>query len=112
MQPAENGGAEPERNPRIGARRAVLSFTMLAERDRAVLDFESSWWLHPGPKDRAIREHLGMSATSYYKSLRRLMDDPAAQRYQPLTVRRLRRVRDDGLRRAAARRSGDNAPGT
>lgn len=83
---------------------------MLGERDRTVLDFESSWWLYPGPKDRAISEHLDMSATSYYKALRRLMDDPVAQRYQPLTVRRLRRVRDDGLRRAAARRSGNNVP--
>jgi hypothetical protein len=84
---------------------------MLGESDRAVLDFESSWWLYPGPKDRAIREHLGISATSYYKSLRRLMDDPDAQRYQPLTVRRLRRVREEGLRRAAARGSGDHLPG-
>jgi hypothetical protein len=84
---------------------------MLGDRDKAVLDFESTWWLYPGPKDRAIREYLGISATSYYRSLRRLMDDPEAQRYQPLTVRRVRRVRDEGLRRAAARRSGGNAPG-
>ena len=79
---------------------------MLGERDSAVLDFESSWWLYPGPKDRAIREYLGMSATRYYQVLRRLLDDPEAARYSPLTIRRLRKTRDDAVRRAAARRLG------
>ena len=79
---------------------------MLAERDIAVLDFEGSWWLYPGPKDRAIREHLDMSATRYYQVLRRLMDDPAAAGYAPLVVFRLRRVRDDGRRRRAEQRLG------
>ncbi len=77
---------------------------MLGERDQAVLDFESSWWLYPGPKDRAIREYLGMSATRYYQVLRRLLDDPDAQRHAPLTVRRLRRVREVARRRAVAKR--------
>ena len=80
---------------------------MLGERDRAVLDFESRWWLYPGPKDRAIRDYLGISATRYYQVLRRLMDDPAAEEHAPLTIRRLRRVREDGRRRRAERRLGD-----
>ncbi len=84
---------------------------MLGERDQAVLDFESSWWLYPGPKDRAIREYLGMSATRYYQVLRRLLDDPAAHRYAPLTVRRLRKVREEGRRRAVARRLGEHRGG-
>ena len=84
---------------------------MLGERDQAVLDFESSWWLYPSPKDRAIREYLGMSATRYYQVLRRLLDDPAAQRHAPLTVCRLRRVREEGKRRALARRLGERRGG-
>jgi hypothetical protein len=79
---------------------------MLGERDISVLDFESSWWLYPGPKDRAIREYLGMSASRYYQVLRRLIDDPEADRHAPLTVRRLRRVRAEAEQRAAARRLG------
>jgi hypothetical protein len=79
---------------------------MLGERETSVLDFESSWWLYPGPKDRAIREYLGISATRYYQVLRRLIDDPEAQQHAPLTVRRLRRVREDAKRRAAERRLG------
>lgn len=79
---------------------------MLSERDLAVLDFEASWWHYPGPKDRAVREYLGMSATRYYQILRRLVEDPEAMRHDPLTVRRLRKVRVDAARRAAERRLG------
>ena len=63
----------------------------ISRRDQSVLDFERSWWLIPGPKDRAIKEHLSMSATQYYRLLRRLADDQEAEEYDPLTVRRLRR---------------------
>ena len=79
---------------------------MLGERDSAVLEFESSWWLYPGPKDRAIREYLGMSATRYYQVLRRLMEDPEALREHPLTVKRLQKMRRDVAKRAAERRLG------
>jgi hypothetical protein len=84
---------------------------MLRERELAVLDFEGSWWLYPGPKDRAIRDYLGMSATRYYQVLRRLVDDPDAERHAPLTVRRLRRIQDDARRRRLERRLGDR-PGS
>jgi hypothetical protein len=84
---------------------------MLRERELAVLDFEGSWWLYPGPKDRAIRDYLGMSASRYYQVLRRLVDDPDAERHAPLTVRRLRRIQDEAQRRRLARRLGDR-PGS
>lgn len=70
-----------------------VASAQLSVKDRRILDFEASWWLYPGPKDRAIREYVGMSSTRYYQALRRLMDDPAALEYSPLTVRRLRKVR-------------------
>lgn len=84
---------------------------MLTGADRAVLDFERSWWLYPGPKDRAVKEYLGMSATRYYQVLRRLLDDAEAEHYDPLTIRRLRRVRDRALRRQAESHL-DHHPGT
>jgi hypothetical protein len=64
----------------------------LSNRDKKVLDFEGSWWLYPGPKDRAIRDYLDISATRYYQVLRRLVDDEEALRYAPLTLRRLRKI--------------------
>jgi hypothetical protein len=80
---------------------------MVTERDCSVLDFEGSWWLYPGPKDRDIGEYLQMSATRYYQAIRRLVDDDAALAYAPLTVRRLRRMRRERLDQIATRLSGD-----
>jgi hypothetical protein len=84
---------------------------MLSDRDRAVVDFERSWFLFPGPKDRAVAEYLGMSATRYYQVLRRLLDDAEAERYDPLTIRRLRRVREQARRKRQERRLDGGAPG-
>jgi hypothetical protein len=75
----------------------------MSERDREVLDFEGSWWLFPGPKDRAIREYLQMSATRYYEAVRRLIDDEEAIAYAPMVIRRLRRMRNDRLEQIARR---------
>ena len=66
----------------------------LSARDRAILDFERGWWRLPGSKERAIRDHLGMSSTRYYERLGALLDEPAAAAYDPLTVKRARRMRD------------------
>jgi hypothetical protein len=85
--------------------------SMLTDREKSVLEFEGSWWLYPGPKDRAIRDYLTMSATRYYQILRRVLDHPEALQYAPLTVRRLRRVRDDSReRRVIERFQGGDHP--
>jgi hypothetical protein len=85
--------------------------TMLTDREKSVLEFEGSWWLYPGPKDRAIRDYLTMSATRYYQILRRVLDHPEAIEYAPLTVRRLRRVRDESReRRVIERFQGGDHP--
>lgn len=74
---------------------------MLTSRERRVLDFERTWWKLPGPKDRDIKEQLGFSSTLYYRVLREALDKPDALAYDPLTVRRLRRLRA-GMSRARA----------
>lgn len=82
--------------------------SVLSDRDRLVLEFERAWWLLPGPKEAAIREHLEMSATRYYQALTRLLDDRDALEYDPLTIRRLRRLRESRRReRLDRRRQGD-----
>ena len=75
----------------------------LTARDKAILDFERSWWTEPGPKDTAIRERFELSGTRYYQLLTELLDDAEAMAYDPLLVRRLRRVRE---RRRRARVEG------
>lgn len=78
----------------------------LTERERAILGFEQCWWQLPGPKEAAIREHLGLSAPRYYRLLGELIDHPEAEAHDPLLVRRLRRTRD---RRLKARFEGRHA---
>ncbi|MBK9180286.1 MAG: DUF3263 domain-containing protein [Acidimicrobiales bacterium] len=77
----------------------------LSERDKAILDFERSWWTEPGPKEAAIRERFELSAARYYQILGELLDTPEALAYDPLAVRRLRRLRD---RRRRARFEGSS----
>jgi len=80
----------------------------LSERDRAILDFERSWWAEPGPKEVTIRERFDLSPTRYYQVLNELLDSEDAMEYDPLVVRRLRRLRD---RRRRARFEGRSAGG-
>jgi hypothetical protein len=66
----------------------------LTDRDRAILDFERSWWADSGPKEASIRQRFELSATRYYQILNELLESPEAAEYDPLVVRRLRRLRD------------------
>ena len=75
----------------------------LTDRDRAILDFERSWWSESGPKEAHIRERFELSATRYYQILNELLESPEANEYDPLVVRRLRRMRD---RRRRVRQEG------
>jgi len=75
----------------------------LTERERSILEFERSWWTEPGPKELAIRERFDLSATRYYQLLAELVDSDDALEYDPLVIRRLRRMRD---RRRRARFEG------
>jgi hypothetical protein len=75
----------------------------LDERERAILDFERTWWTESGVKEPAIRARFELSATRYYQLLAELIDRDDALAYDPLVVRRLRRTRD---RRRRARYEG------
>ncbi|MFJ1789112.1 DUF3263 domain-containing protein [Streptomyces anulatus] len=66
----------------------------LSVRDRALLALERRSHAGPGAKERAIREELGISPVRYYQLLNALIDDERALREDPVTVNRLRRVRD------------------
>ena len=78
----------------------------LTQRDLDILDFERTWWKHAGVKEQAIKERFEMSATRYYQILNELLETDAAYDYNPLVIRRLRRLRD---RRRRARHEGYQA---
>ena len=76
----------------------------LDERARAILDFEREAWKLSTTKERAIRQRFGVSPSRYHQLLHRAIDEPAALRYDPMLVRRLRRLRE--LRRRARTAAG------
>ena len=79
---------------RRGPRTASIGQVQLSERDRAILDFERAWWHETGPKESLIQERFELSASRYYEILGELLESPEAYEYDPLGVRRLRRLRD------------------
>ena len=84
----------------------------LDERERSVLDFERSWWKHAGVKEQAIKERFEMSATRYYQLLNELLEKPAALAYDPILVKRLKRLRVYRQRQRVARLLGaEYSPG-
>ena len=78
----------------------------LDERAQGILDFERAAWQLDGSKERAIRERFGFSSTRYHQLLHRIIDTPAALAYDPMLVRRLRRIREARRRRRTADRLG------
>jgi len=80
----------------------------LSKRERDILDFERSWWIEAGSKQAAIRRRLNLSATRYYQLLAEVVLLPAAADYDPLVVRRVRRLQSRRRRaRFEGRRSGE-----
>ena len=80
---------------REGGRLDRMAFS---ERDRAILDFEGSWWIEQGSKEAAVRTRFGLSSSRYRQILSALIDAPEAEAYAPLVVRRLRRDRAERRR--------------
>lgn len=74
---------------------ASLDELELNELEMRILAFERSWWRSPGAKEREILDALGLSPTRYYQVLNELIDRPAAVRFDPALVARLRRRRAD-----------------
>ncbi|MFV0633731.1 DUF3263 domain-containing protein [Demequina sp.] len=77
--------------------------TELSARDAGILTFEREWWKHAGAKEDAIRELFSMSSTQYYQVLGALIDTQAALAFDPMLVKRLRRMRAARQRGRAGR---------
>lgn len=78
----------------------------LNERDRNILEFERQWWKYAGAKEQAIRDLFDMSSTRYYQIINTLMDTPEAMEFDPMLVKRLRRMRASRQKQRSARRLG------
>ncbi len=81
----------------------------LSERDEAILAFERQWWKYAGAKEQAVRELFDLPATRYYQVLNALIDTPEALAFDPMLVKRLRRLRSSRHRARSQRRLGVEA---
>jgi len=89
---------------RSGQDRALMTLT---ETQRSLLDFEREWWQLPASKTSEIRSRFGFSSSSYYRALYALVDRSEAEAYDPLTVRRIRRRREQSRRERIEGRRAD-----
>jgi hypothetical protein len=85
-------------------RREMRPPSDLDPRSKEILDFEREAWKLSVTKERAIRERFGFSPSRYHQVLHRIIDRQEALVYDPMLVRRLRRVRE--VRRRARTASG------
>jgi len=85
---------------------AARAASELSDRDQRILAFERLWWKYAGAKEQAVREQFAMSTTRYYQVLNALIDKPEALAFDPLLVKRLRRLRAARQRQRSARRLG------
>ena len=81
----------------------------LTRREREILAFERQWWKYAGAKEQAVKDLFDMSATRYYQVLNALIDREEALEYDPMLVKRLRRLRAARQRARSARRLGMQA---
>jgi hypothetical protein len=88
---------------------ATLAAMALTERDRAIIEFERTWWSEDVSKESIIRERFELSTTRYYELLGELIDSDEAYAHDPLVIRRLRRLRDR-RRRARFERQIEQPP--
>lgn len=76
----------------------------LTVREAEILDFEKCWWQAKSSKEIEIRERFDMSASRYYQILNSLIDREDALVYDPLLVKRLRRLRAQRQQKRSAAR--------
>jgi predicted RNA polymerase sigma factor len=74
----------------------------LSEEDRAILDLAGKHWRYPGAYDEQKRGLCG-TAVRFDQLLAALLDRPEALAYDPLTVKRLQRIRARRRLRASVR---------
>ena len=79
----------------------------LSDAQCSLLDFERTWWQLPASKTEEIRTRFGFSSSSYYRALYVLVDLADAEAYDPLTVRRVRRRREQNRRERIEGRRAD-----
>ena len=71
--------------------------------DRRMLDLAGERWNYAGSLEQAVRDEFGISLTRFWQRVNQLIDTEEALAYAPITVNRLRRLREARVVSRAAR---------
>lgn len=71
-----------------------MTWSALNDTEKNMLRLEAGWFKYAGAKNAEIDRLFIMSPTTYYAKLNELIDKPEAEAWDPMTVKRLRRLRD------------------
>lgn len=66
----------------------------LTNLDREMLEFERLRFKYAGAREAAVYERFDLTLPTYTRRVLWLIEQPAAERYDPVLVRRLVRLRD------------------
>jgi hypothetical protein len=95
---------------------ATTAHTPLTERQRAMIEFEGTWWQLDGTHADLVRARFSCGLEEYHHELYQLLDHPEALGVDPLVVRRLRRNQErrrraklDGAPRSSGEQGGFHA---
>lgn len=84
----------------------VTTAAELSARDKSILEFERLQWGHVGNKDTAALMLFGLTWAAYSQTLQSIIRRPEAEEWDPVHVRRLRRLNEDRRAARGARRVG------
>ena len=63
-----------------------------------MLELAGARWRYAGSLEQRVRDELGISLTRFWQLVNRLIDREDALAHDPVTVNRLRRIRDGSVR--------------
>ena len=66
--------------------------------ERSLLDFAAWAYRHPGRQEQDMRDLFGFGPSTYWRKVNDLLERPEALAYAPVTVNRLRRLREERRR--------------
>lgn len=71
---------------------------MMTDVEKRMLELAGARWRYAGSLEQTVRAELGVSLTRFWQLVNRLIDREDALAHDPVTVNRLRRIRDGSVR--------------
>ena len=71
-----------------------MSAWPMTDEEKRMLELAGARWRYAGSLEQSVRDELGVSLTRFWQLVGRLIDREDVLAHDPVTVNRLRRIRD------------------